>query len=220
MQQRAVQTREAILAAAMDEFSQKGFHGARIDAVAAKAKVNKQRIYANFKSKAGLFAEVLKVCFLEMVKEEEELLELTPSDIPELPRRILECYAGIHDRHPELWRLLAWENLEMGRHASVLEGLQEPVIRHLASLYGQGQVEGHFPADVPFEGLLFNLMAVSYFMASNRHTLKQSIGLDLSNSSARASLIEAVARMLSHDGASSKQSAAKSGETRYDAVNT
>jgi AcrR family transcriptional regulator len=196
IQQRAIQTRQAILAAARTEFSLKGFHGARVDAIAAEAGVNKQRLYANFKNKAGLFTAVLKAVFIDLAREENQLLKLSVPDIPRLAELILDCYVSLHTRHPEFWRLLAWENLEGGRHSSGLAGLKDPVLTHLRRLYERGQKSGHFLKNVPFEGFIFNLLAVSYFMVSNRHTLKQSTGLDCSRPAVRKTLCKAVVRQL------------------------
>lgn len=197
MQQRAIQTRHAILAAARTEFSLKGFHGARVDAIAAEAGVNKQRLYANYKSKAGLFAAVLKAVFTDLATEENQLLKLSTRDIPRLAKLILDCYLSLHTRHPEFWRLLAWENLEGGQHSAGLAGLKDPVLTHLGRLYRQGQKSGHFLKTVPFEGFIFNLLAVSYFMVSNRHTLKQSTGLDCSRPEVRKTLCGAVVQQMS-----------------------
>lgn len=196
MQLRALKTRNAILAAARNEFSAKGFHGARVDVIADTAGVNKQRLYANFKDKAGLFAAVLDMAFIDLAKEEHQLVNLSEADIPCLAERILSCYERLHDRHPEFWRLLAWENLESGRHASGLKKHQAPVLEHLRSLYEQGQERGFFLHEVPFEGFIFNLLAVSYFMVSNRRTLKHSIGLDCSKPQVRKNLCAAVVRQL------------------------
>lgn len=196
MQQRALRTRSAILAAARGEFAAKGYHGARVDVIAEQAGVNKQRIYANFKDKAGLFKAVLRMAFVELAEEESRFLTFTRADVPRLPELILETYTRIHDRHPEFWRLLAWENLGGGRHSAAVAGHQNDVLDHLRRLYASGQNSGHFLKTVPFEGFLFNLLAVSYFMVSNRATLKRSIGLDCSRRAVRQTLLGAVARQL------------------------
>lgn len=196
MQQRAIRTRNAILAAARDEFAAKGFHGARVDVIAAEAGVNKQRLYANFKDKAGLFAEVLKSVFSDRVKEEKSLMKLTLVDVPRLAELILDCYAGLHARHPEFWRLLAWENLAGGRHSGGLVGIQEPVFKHLRYLYEHGQKDGYYLPDVPFEAFIFNLQAVTYFMSSNRLTLKRSLGLDCARPEVRKSLCATVLKQM------------------------
>jgi TetR/AcrR family transcriptional regulator len=54
-QDRADQTRTNILRAAIKEFSEHGLAGARTDAIAESAKVNKALLYYYFKSKHGLY---------------------------------------------------------------------------------------------------------------------------------------------------------------------
>src|SRR4051812_37338833 len=49
--------REAILAAALDEFSARGFAAARLDDVARRAGVAKGTIYVHFRDKETLFEE-------------------------------------------------------------------------------------------------------------------------------------------------------------------
>jgi TetR/AcrR family transcriptional regulator len=51
--------KQAILEAAIREFSAKGFSGARVDAIACSARANKQLIYYYFDSKVGLYEAVL-----------------------------------------------------------------------------------------------------------------------------------------------------------------
>ena len=53
-------TKERILDAALREFSDKGIAGARVDAIAARANVNKRMLYYYFGSKEGLFREILR----------------------------------------------------------------------------------------------------------------------------------------------------------------
>jgi len=61
-QNRADQTRERILRAAIQEFSTHGLSGARIDAIADSAKANKALLYYYFKNKKSLYeAAVEKV---------------------------------------------------------------------------------------------------------------------------------------------------------------
>jgi TetR/AcrR family transcriptional regulator len=56
---RADRTRKAILRAAIREFSVHGLAGARTDAIAESAKVNKALLYYYFKSKSGLYAAAI-----------------------------------------------------------------------------------------------------------------------------------------------------------------
>src|SRR5256884_6606131 len=48
-----------IVAAAREEFSRRGFDGARMDQIARRAAVNKQLLFYYFHSKRGLFTAVL-----------------------------------------------------------------------------------------------------------------------------------------------------------------
>jgi TetR/AcrR family transcriptional regulator len=59
-QERADRTRARILRAAVREFSVHGLSGARTDAIAESAKVNKALLYYYFKSKQGLYAAAVE----------------------------------------------------------------------------------------------------------------------------------------------------------------
>jgi AcrR family transcriptional regulator len=197
MQQRAIRSRQIILNTAREIFAAKGFHGAKIDEIATAAAINKQRIYAYFKNKAGLFTAVLEASFASLLAEEQRLLALGPENLSQLPEEILACYFDVHERHPDIWRLLAWENLEGAKHAASLAGLQEPIYAHIGKLYRLGQERGDFDKDIPFEAFVFTLLAVAYFMESNRRTLVKSLGLDLSTRRKRDRLGSAVLRLIS-----------------------
>jgi AcrR family transcriptional regulator len=53
-------TRERILSAALREFAAKGFAGARVDAIARRADINKRMLYHYFGNKEKLFRAVLR----------------------------------------------------------------------------------------------------------------------------------------------------------------
>src|SRR5262249_8402968 len=52
-------TRERILAAAKDEFTEYGFAGARLNRIASTARASKERLYSYFASKEQLFEAVV-----------------------------------------------------------------------------------------------------------------------------------------------------------------
>ncbi|HEX3939170.1 MAG TPA: TetR/AcrR family transcriptional regulator [Xanthobacteraceae bacterium] len=66
-QARAAARRDAILAAALDEFSAKGFAAARLDDVAKRADVAKGTIYLHFADKESLFQELIRVMLSPMI---------------------------------------------------------------------------------------------------------------------------------------------------------
>ena len=103
-------TRQALLDAGARQFARHGFSGARMDGIGADAGVNKERVYQYFGNKRGLFDAVL-------ADRLGDLLGAAGSPEPGSGSAGIGAYAGaLFDRfaaHPELARLLAWENLEL-----------------------------------------------------------------------------------------------------------
>jgi AcrR family transcriptional regulator len=67
------QTKDKILAAALDEFASKGFSGTRVDQIARAAGVNKAMIYYHFAGKQDLFDQLFQ-SEMELVKKELNLI--------------------------------------------------------------------------------------------------------------------------------------------------
>ena len=65
---RAAERREAIIAAAMDEFIAAGFAATRLDDVAKRAGVAKGTIYLHFKDKEALFEELIRTAIVPVVE--------------------------------------------------------------------------------------------------------------------------------------------------------
>ncbi len=65
--ERQAQRREAILAAALDEFSARGFAATRLDDVAKRAGVAKGTIYLYFRDKESLFQELVRTMLSPVV---------------------------------------------------------------------------------------------------------------------------------------------------------
>src|SRR5437016_1189036 len=65
--ERQAQRREAILAAALDEFSARGFAATRLDDVAKRADVAKGTIYLYFRDKESLFQELVRTMLSPVV---------------------------------------------------------------------------------------------------------------------------------------------------------
>lgn len=87
--EKAAARREAILAAALDEFSAQGFAAARLDDVAGRAGVAKGTIYLHFKDKEQLFQELIRSALSPFV----QTVEAAPSiNMPF--RAVAEMLAG------------------------------------------------------------------------------------------------------------------------------
>jgi len=79
----AIDRREAILAAALDEFSARGFAAARLDDVARRAGVAKGTIYLYFRDKEALFQELVRSVISPLIARFETTVEI------DLPARVV-----------------------------------------------------------------------------------------------------------------------------------
>src|SRR5574337_1409117 len=90
-QARATDTRAAILTAAERIFAAAGLDGARTDAIAAAAGVNKALLYYYFKSKDGLYKAVVEDHFREFNRQALAVLAE-----PGAARRVLLHYVSLY----------------------------------------------------------------------------------------------------------------------------
>ena len=74
---------QQIVAAAFEEFAEKGFAGARLEDVASRAKVSKGLPYLYFKTKVELFKAVIRsviTSHFEVIREQMETTDLSVED--------------------------------------------------------------------------------------------------------------------------------------------
>ena len=100
------ETRRRLRAAATAEFAEHGPDGTTVTRIAARAGVNKERLYAYFGDKNALFDDVLT----EALEELSRVVApdgLRFDDLGEFAGRTFDY----HGQHPELARLPQWEGL-------------------------------------------------------------------------------------------------------------
>ncbi|MGE3509623.1 MAG: TetR/AcrR family transcriptional regulator [Vicinamibacterales bacterium] len=123
-------TRTRILAAARAEFAARGFAGARVKTIAARARANKRMLYYYFRSKRRLFDAVLAAAF----RERGGGLLMTGDPVSVL----VEWYRRV-SQAPDLCRLLQWESLEQLRAAALPEARSMAVLLRTAVRNAQGR---------------------------------------------------------------------------------
>jgi AcrR family transcriptional regulator len=146
--ERSAERREAILAAALDEFSQAGFAAARLDDVAKRAGVAKGTIYLYFRDKESLFQELVRSMLAPVIGAIEALgsadisANLLGSQIVDLFMR--EIY---ETRRKEVIRLIMTEGRRFPQLAEFY--YREVLSRALASmreLLRRSAARGEVPA--------------------------------------------------------------------------
>ena len=141
-------TRARILAAATAEFARKGLGGARVDAIAARARANKRMIYHYFGSKEKLFTAVLEEAYGHIRGAELKLplAELEPEEALETLLRFTWDY---YLAHPEFLSLVNSANLHKARHvknSSRFKTSGPPFVGLVKSILDRGVAKGVFRA--------------------------------------------------------------------------
>ena len=87
---------------------------------------------------------------------------------------LLDGFIRVHAAQPELWRLLAWANLEGKSCVQALAQVRKEENEFLRQLF-EKTVQNGYIKDISFESYLFTLLATSCFLYSNRLSLAYSI---------------------------------------------
>ena len=177
----AAATQEALIAAAVNEFSRNGFAGARVDEIARVAGVNKQLVYHYFDSKQGLYLVALESVYAE-IREKEKSLSLDALAPLEAMTQLIAFSFDYLAEHPEFLALLTDENRNQGAHILESERLQKmhsPFIEMLEATLERGVAQGVFRADYDAINLYISIAGISYFFFSNNHTLSAIFGKPL-----------------------------------------
>jgi AcrR family transcriptional regulator len=149
------ESRAAILNAAVAEFAQHGIAGARTDAIARAAKVNKALLYYYFKDKDALYEAVLDHVFSGL---RVRVLPVLESKLP--PReKILEYLGAYFDyiaANPRFPRVVQAEWMRSGGSAHMQQIAKKyfrPIFAKLVDVLREGMEAGEFRAVNPTDFL-------------------------------------------------------------------
>ena len=177
---RPEESRAAILKAAVREFAQEGVAGARTDAIARSAGVNKALLYYYFEDKEALYRAVLDQVFGGVRAAIHNALS---QDLP--PREKLENYVCAHFNYiasnPLYPRIVQAEFLRAGRDPSRLERIAKhyfrPVFLELSRLLEAGAQSGDFRQVDPIH-FIPSMISVIVFYFNTAPIMKLMTGAD------------------------------------------
>ncbi|MFO1487868.1 MAG: TetR family transcriptional regulator [Verrucomicrobiota bacterium] len=149
------QSQQRILDAALAEFAAKGFAGARVDAIARAARINKRMLYHYFGDKEGLFREVLR----RKIAERSASLASAPEDV----RELLPHWFQLACRDRDWIRLLEWEALQWGDRKVIDEDRRRESIGRAVERTRRQQSQGMFPAEFDSGQLLLAIMSLTAY---------------------------------------------------------
>lgn len=198
-------TRRRILDAAKADFARLGLAGARVDAIAARAKANKRMIYHYFGSKEGLYVAVLDDAYGDIRAAEQQLrLEDLPPE--EAISRLVVFTWAYFIKNPEFLTLVNTENLHRARHlkkSKVIRELHTPLIEMVRSILERGVAAGVFRPGLDPVQVNLTIAAVGYHYLNNRFTGSIIYDRDLSSREALderlAFNIDTILRLLRRD---------------------
>lgn len=166
-------SRSRIIAAATQEFAGRGYDGARMDAIAARAEVSKNLLYHYFSSKEGLFIAVMEEVYRVMRHHHQDLLLQKLDPVAAIERLIRSVHKLFVERQ-EILTLLNSENLYKAQHirkSRTIAGLYNPLLEAMIDIHRRGVEDGTFRKDVDPVDLYISISGLSYFYVANNHTL-------------------------------------------------
>jgi TetR/AcrR family transcriptional regulator len=151
-QQRALDTRERILAAALVEFAEHGFAGASTRAVAAAAGVQHPLVNYHFKSKQGLWQAVLAATAGQfMAQFGDRIAGLRGVDDVTKLRLVQEDFVRFSAAHPYFHQLMSQESRQPSKQLSAMvKEFVRPYFAEITALIRSAQRAGYYVEGDPY----------------------------------------------------------------------
>lgn len=178
---RPEESRAAILAAAAYEFAEHGIAGARTDAIAREARVNKALLYYYFKDKETLYGAVLDDAFSGL---KNAVFQVLDSDLP--PREKMLAYAGkyfdfiaANQLYPRLMQreMMRAREGQSPHIEKVLKNYIQPIFLRVSELLRQGIAEGQFRPVNPAH-FVQSIVAMIVFYFSSAPMMQKIVGFN------------------------------------------
>jgi TetR/AcrR family transcriptional regulator len=212
------ESRAAILQAAAKEFAELGIAGARTDAIAREAHVNKALLYYYFTDKETLYGAVLDHAFSGM---KAKVFRVLDSDLP--PREKIMAYAGEYfdfiasnQIYPklmqrEMMRAREGNSVHIDR---LIKTYFRPIYRRVGGLLRKGIAEGEFRKVDPAH-FVPSMIAMIVFYFSSAPVMRRIVHFDPLSprriAQRRAAVLDFISAALFQSRASASPAARKSG---------
>jgi TetR/AcrR family transcriptional regulator len=175
------ESRAAILDAAAREFAEHGIAGARTDAIAREARVNKALLYYYFRDKETLYGAVLDSSFSGL---KNAVFHVLDSDLP--PRQKILAYAGAYFdfiASNQLYPRLMQREMMRAREGQsrlidkVIKVYIQPIFARVSEVMREGIAAGEFRALNPVH-FVPSMVAMIVFYFSSAPVMQKIVGFD------------------------------------------
>lgn len=195
-QQRSIKTKQKLLDAALEAFSENGFKGTSTRDIAERAGVHHPLITYHFKNKEELWRAAAKYVFRDFVAGLTQAQEKHASDCPKARfAAMIRIYVHYAATHPALHKIILQESSYPNPRLEwlvekFLQPLSEVAVEHVADL----QQKGVMPAGDP--ALLYNMIRVSSGgLIALALELKGTSGVDLTTAENLDQLADLIVRV-------------------------
>ncbi|MDO4765388.1 MAG: TetR/AcrR family transcriptional regulator [Eubacteriales bacterium] len=173
-------SRKDILLAAENQFSEKGFYGARVDEIAELAKINKRMIYEYYENKETLYKSVLYEVYQRIENSEKEILK-KDLEGKALIEEIIITYFDFLQNNPTFVNILSWENLNKAKYMEELpiEQVRRQTLNVFCQKITEGKQKGVFSKEIDEWQVMMSLIMICYSNFSNRYTLSRLFSKNL-----------------------------------------
>jgi TetR/AcrR family transcriptional regulator len=173
--------RDRLLAAAMREFGEKGFAGARDEKITRDANANKQLVYHYFGNKEALFKSVLELAYKEYTGDALRL-SIERSDATTALRLFVDTMFRPSCSTVYFNQILQDENRFGARHVKPLRSVKQTyveVIKLVQAILAKGVEEGVFRRGIDPREFYISLVGLFNLRTVNAKTLGAAIGVPL-----------------------------------------
>lgn len=164
--------REKIRDAALKEFAERGFDGARIDRIAANAGVNKALIYYHYKNKEELYVSTINELFAQALPESLKMEGLT---VREKMFGVVEQFIRFLHEHPYFVLIM---DRSVQHHEDFFQNLHEQNLffEALVALYDEGLEKGECRQVEHIADYAVSFLGACYFYFSHRRAVRKFYG--------------------------------------------
>jgi TetR/AcrR family transcriptional regulator len=174
------ESRAAILQAAAQEFAEHGIAGARTDAIAREARVNKALLYYYFKDKETLYDAVLDNAFSGL---KATVFRVLDSDLA--PREKMLAYVGAYfdfiaanQLYPRLMQREMMRREGQSPHIDkMIKTYIQPIFTRVGELIRKGAADGEFRPVNPVH-FVPSMVAMIVFYFSNAPMMQKIVGFN------------------------------------------
>ena len=195
-QQRSLLTKQKLLDAALEAFSEHGFKGTSTRDIAARAGVHHPLITYHFSNKDRLWRSAVKYVFRDFISALQQAQQDHSTDCPKIRfASMIRIYVHYAARHPALHKIILQES---SNHSDRLDWLSESFLKPLSDVssgyIAELQEKGVMPPGDP--ALIYNMIrASSGGLIALALELKSTSDIDLDSTAELDKLADLIVRV-------------------------